>query len=585
MAYRILLSMFFVLCTAVALAQPAGEFPMLDRPWPQSGDKFSFVVLGDKTSGGEGKWPIYDRAVDMINRLRPDFVVTVGDMIPGHMEDRVFWDEEWAEYWEHAERFEVPVFFTPGNHDIANDSCYQWWKEDLGPTYYSFDHQRCHFLVLNTEEERIDGRGPVWQEMMQFAEVDLDAHTDARHTFVFFHKPMWDDPRYEDDWARIEKALGDRPHTVVAGHEHYHATEQRGSGFYVIQSATGGGLDLSPVKQYGAFHSFGYVTVDGDKVTYSVVEVHPDGNIWPADIAPASFRKAIAYEVVKLNALTWEELGRNRLRVRPVLRLANPLEKPVKVEVTLNALDDSGWKAEAGTESITTVELVPGESQDRPLSFLMDESARWSPPYATWRVQYEGASLENEAFPMVQENVLPIAPVAWRVVPEWQVAGPFPLGAIDTEKLPADPAAANGKFLDVLGPTGSDPGPDFQAGQIWWPAESQGRGLLNFNALLGTEDQAAGYAKCSIHTDAPLLTWALVYSDNYHLGILNGELIKEGQDFGAPGGFTYVPLRLQAGWNTFMVKLINNRGDWLLRVLVHDPENTLRFSAIDEPVN
>ncbi|MCC6143317.1 MAG: hypothetical protein IT368_05880, partial [Candidatus Hydrogenedentes bacterium] len=342
----------------------------------------------------------------------------------------------------------------------------------------------------------------------------------------------------------------------------------------------GGGIDLSPAKQYGAFHSFGYVTVDGSEVTYAVVEVHPDGNIWPEDIAPASFRKAIASGMIKLDALPWEELENDRLRVRPVLRLANPLDKPVTLEVTVNALDTAGWEEEAGTDAVTTIELAPGEKAERQLVFTMVAAARWTPPYATWRVQYEGAWLDNETFPMVQENVLPIAPVGWRIVPEWQISGPVPLGDIDTSLLPDNPAAANGRFLDVLGPTGHDRGPDFQSGQIWWPAQSQGRGLLNFNAILGTEDQAAGYAQCRVYAETPRLTWALVYSDNYHLGILNGALIAEGQDFGAPGGFTYIPLQLQAGWNTFTIKLINNRGDWFLRVLIHDPGNALKFGPI-----
>ena len=57
------------------------------------------------------------------------------------------------------------------------------------------------------------------------------------------------------------------------------------------------------------------------------------------------------------------------------------------------------------------------------------------------------------------------------------------------------------------------------------------------------------------------------------------EQCKKGvdEDFGAPGGFTYVPISVKEGWNTLIVKLINNRGDWFLRVLVADPEGNLEF--------
>ena len=69
----------------------------------------------------------------------------------------------------------------------------------------------------------------------------------------------------------------------------------------------------------------------------------------------------------------------------------------------------------------------------------------------------------------------------------------------------------------------------------------------------------------------------VTYSDNFSYVMLNGELIEQGRDFGAPGGFTYVPISVKEGWNTLIVKLINNRGDWFLRVLVADPEGNLEF--------
>ena len=106
--------------TGFISSTPAQEFPtpahypLIEGRWPStSGQKFSFAILGDKTSGGEGKWPIFDRAVDALNLLKPDFVITVGDQIPGHMQARAKWDDEWAEYLEHARRIEAPLFLIP----------------------------------------------------------------------------------------------------------------------------------------------------------------------------------------------------------------------------------------------------------------------------------------------------------------------------------------------------------------------------------------------------------------------------------------------------------------------------------------
>ena len=543
-------------------------------------DKFHFAILGDKTSGGEGKWPIFDRAVDEINLQAPNFVITVGDQIPGHMQERAAWDAEWAEYLEHARRLEMPLVLIPGNHDIANLACHRFWKEDFGPTYFAFDYADVHFLVLNTEEERLDGRGPTWQKMMRFAETDLAAHRGSRHTFVFFHKPMWDDPRYAQDWARLSRALGDRPHTVVAGHEHYLMTERRGDGLYVLQSATGGGLHESEVRAIGEFHSFGYVTVDGGEVSYAVVE--PGGGVWPVDIAPASFRKAIAHQIVTLDAETPEDVTAPVVHVRPVLRLHNVLDEPIAVEIQFTGLEESGWTPAHDTSADgVTVSLAPGARAARPLDFTVEQARLPYPPGVAWRVQYQGAWLENERYPMVQETALPLYPAqAWRVVPNWKVVGPFGLGDIDTGPLPDSPEKANANFYRRFGPEeGFDPERVYADGRRWFDVENQGRGLLNFNGILGTLDHVLGYALCAIRAPEAQRVHAVVYSDNYAQAVLNGELVESAQDFGTPCGFLYVPLDLRAGWNTLVMKLINNHGDWFLRALIADPNENLDFAA------
>lgn len=573
-------------------AQSAAErfagLPVIGAEKGVASDHLSFVVLGDKTSGGEGKWPIYDRAVDAINLLRPEFVITVGDQIPGHMVERAKWDEEWAEYKSHAARLEVPLLVIPGNHDIANLECYRYWKEDLGPTYFSFDYRGCHFLVLNTEEERFDGRGPVWQAMMTFMEKDLAAATGSRHTFVFFHKPMWDDPRYADDWNRLEQALGDRKCTIVAGHEHYLMSERRGNMHLVLQSATGGGIALSEAKAFGAFHSFGYVTVEGDEVTYAVIE--PDGGIWPVDVAPAAFRKAVTHEVVRLDAeaAIQRDVASGTVMVHAVARLNNVFDKDIEVELSVKGSEKVGWRLAldptrpAEHQTLRHV-LSPGQTMDVPLPFHVPAGLPVNhPPMVSWRIKVDGAWVSNESMPMVQELCVPLYPQScMRTVKEWMLAGPFSIGEIDTGKLPDAPKAANPKLYQLFGPeAGYQEGREYEGGVKWMPAESVGRGLLNFNALMGTVDQAVGYALCGIASPMAQSTHVLVYGDNFVQVYLNGTLVDHGESFGAPGGFTFAPLSLREGWNTLVVKLVNNRADWFLRVLVADPMGNLRFARV-----
>jgi hypothetical protein len=564
-----------VLVCALAWSVDFSGLPVVGDAAPREGERFSFVIVGDKTSGGEGKWPIFDRAVDAVNLLKPDFAITVGDQIPGHMQERALWDAEWKEYLEHARRLEMPLLLAPGNHDIANTECYGFWKEDWGPTYYSFDYKKCHFLVLNTEEERFDGRGPIWRKMMTFAEEDLAAHQDSVHTFVFFHKPMWDDPRFAADWARLEKALAGRRYTAVAGHEHYLMTERRDDDLLVVQSATGGGLgEESVVKEYGGFHSVGYVTVDGDEVTYAVVE--PEGGVWPVDIAPASFRKAIEGKLVQLDAELPEGMNTAVVTVRARARLSNVLSEPIEMEVHVEEAEANGWHLES---ALTPRRLEPGATAELPLVFRVPREKLPAVPAVTWRVKYRGQWIPNNAMPMVQENVVPVYPAScMKDAREWQLAGPFPLGELDTKDL-----RANTCLFERFGPEDGYVADRVYGDNLkWYPADGLERGLLNFNALMGTKDLALGYALCGVYSPRAQLTHGLVYADNYAQVVLNGELLEVGQTFGGPGGFVYAPLALREGWNTLIVKLINNRGDWFLRVLVADPEGNLRFARVPE---
>lgn len=563
------------------------QAPVLGDSWQAEAASFTFAILGDKTSGGEGKWPIFDRAVAEINLLAPDFVITTGDQIPGHMEARAQWDLEWAEYLEHADKLDCPLVMIPGNHDIANTNCYEFWQEDFGAPYFYFVYGECLFLVLNTEEERFDGRGPVWETMMGFAETALGEHKQVRHTFLFFHKPMWADPRFTGDWERLSATLGNRPYTVIAGHEHYLSTSYQNGNPRIIMNATGGGVHESEVRAFGGFHAFAHVTVNSRGVHMAVME--PGGSLFPVDVAPATFREAINRRVVQLDISAPPDLSMPQVCVTAYARLFNPFEKSITVRLSVGPVQKSGWTLSpdaqfnhdlsADTASLER-SLEPGQKQNIPLPFTVSASAIPTPPALRWAVQYDGHWLEKESMPMAEVNVAPLYPAsAWRDIPTWQMAGPFPIGPIDTSKIDSDPKAANPNFYKRLGPEdGYTPEGQYEGGVTWRPAASSGNGLLNHNALLGTVDHAAAYNAFFVYSPEAQTTHAVLYADNYAQAFLNGNLVEAGQTFGAPGRFVYAPLALNAGWNTVVVKVINNRGDWFLRCLVADPRRNLVFS-------
>ncbi len=547
-------------------------YPMLERPWPAGPDKFDFIVVGDKTSGGEYKWPVFDEAIREINLLRPDFAIMVGDLIPGHMIDRPTWESQWEEFWQHGASIKVPFLFLPGNHDISNPEMYRLWQEDYGQTYYSFDYMGCHFIAINTEEERFDGRGEVWNSMIDFVRRDLAQAEDARHTFLFMHKPMWRDSRYANDWTEILSALGTRRYSAFAGHWHTLELDDTLPGRHMVVAATGGGLRPSPLKELGRFDHYTKVTVDGDSVYLAIVE--PNGPIHSEAIARRTQMERIE-SVVSIDAAAPRDVNGPVAVIETHLAMQNPLDDTIAVTLLLEGVTESGWRTVSGAFDSVVVQIAPGDELSRDLAFSVPRDRLAEGPSIGYRVEYLGHLVDRgrESIPIYPES-------AMRAIPNWSVIGPMDIGNVETSYLPDEPTRGlPGLFepdrLDVSTPDGFviEKGDTLR----WQDAHSTARGLLNFNGIIGTEDHALGYALATIVSPRAQEVLIELSADNFAQVMLNGKLLPEANKFGTPGEALLARIPLREGSNALTVKLVNNRGDWWLRVRIADPYGELRF--------
>ena len=129
-----------------------------------------FAILGDRT--GSAQEGIFEQAVAEINRLRPDFVMTVGDMIEGYTNDTTVINQEWSEYQALIASFKCPVYFTPGNHDITFDGMESSYEKTIGQPFYSFDWQQLHFVIL--DNSRWDKIADFPAEQLKWLQNDLE---------------------------------------------------------------------------------------------------------------------------------------------------------------------------------------------------------------------------------------------------------------------------------------------------------------------------------------------------------------------------------------------------------------------------
>lgn len=222
--------------------------------------EFRFIIVSDRTGGHRPK--IFSRAVEQINLLQPEFVLSVGDLIEGYTEDRARLEREWREFESFVRRLEMPFFFVPGNHDVQNTIQTRLWNERFGRTYWHFIYKDVLFLLMNSDDNPPGKKGTnIQPEQIAYFKKVLTENTQVRWTILAIHKPVWTYPEAEKlGWFELERALADRPYTVFAGHVHrYEKFVRQGRNYYQL-ATTGGGSKLRG-ERYGEFDHVVQVTM------------------------------------------------------------------------------------------------------------------------------------------------------------------------------------------------------------------------------------------------------------------------------------------------------------------------------------
>ena len=221
-------------------------------------DVLNFYVFGD-SQGYQGS---IAQIAAFANEYHPDFVFHCGDLTPFGQ------DEQYREVSQALSAFEVPVYVTPGNHDIRLGGGSRYVSY-FGSARYSFDLGSAHFTVFNTSTNDVS------EDEISWLENDLSG-SQAEYKFVFTHTPPFD-PRPENEHAMTNETSAYRlmgifseynVNTVFAGHIHIYNVSFHDNVRYVITGGAGASLYASPEE--GGIYHFVNVTV-----TETGVEIAP----------------------------------------------------------------------------------------------------------------------------------------------------------------------------------------------------------------------------------------------------------------------------------------------------------------------
>ena len=223
---------------------------------PGPANDFRFSIIGDRT--GSAASGVYEQVWREVDGLHPAFVINVGDTIEGV-------DDETAEaQWKPIRAFlarysRYPFYYVAGNHDVWSAFSKKVFERETGrPTYYSFNYQDAHFVVLD------NSRGlDLGLDQLQFLEADLKANRERHPKFVFFHRSFWliflKAQSGEFPLHRLAREYG--VDYVITGHGHFFARMVRDGVAYMQMGSSG--AKMTPDFAQGVFYQHASVEVRG----------------------------------------------------------------------------------------------------------------------------------------------------------------------------------------------------------------------------------------------------------------------------------------------------------------------------------
>jgi predicted MPP superfamily phosphohydrolase len=294
--------------------------PWTHENFDDADDKFTFAIFSDLYGGERDR--IFNIAMAQLNLLRPELILSIGDLINGGTEDRNQLAKEWNEFDAKVSVTRAPSFYVGGNHDLTNLTMRDVWTERYAARYYHFIYKDVLFLILDSEDfedqrmqEIYEARaialeaavdepeswaqseyvsmpeqrvGTVRAEQAAYFRNVIAANSQVRWTFLFMHKPVW---RNENatEFQSIEAALSDRPFTVINGHFHSYSLTARNGRDYIHLATTSGSQSAADDMAFdhvtlvtmaegepfivnlrldGILDKSGHIPLDGDDLCY-----------------------------------------------------------------------------------------------------------------------------------------------------------------------------------------------------------------------------------------------------------------------------------------------------------------------------
>lgn len=171
-------------------------------------------------------------------------------------------------------KFNKPVLFTMGNHELVGDPTGVVYKSIFGsPAYYNFTENNTYFIVIDNAEGY-----SLNETQMKWLKDQLNRSQNYHYRFVFMHTPLYNPTDDEDEHSMetngtgganaLETLFDENNVTMIfASHIHNYYNGTWGSTPYIIS----GGAGAPAEPGHPPNHHYILVKVTGAGVNYEVI--------------------------------------------------------------------------------------------------------------------------------------------------------------------------------------------------------------------------------------------------------------------------------------------------------------------------
>ena len=259
--------------------------------------RHGFIAIADPQIWHQKEFPALRSAMEDIRETVAGYEVPFHGLCCG---DVISYDHTfYPAYNEIIATSGIDFFSTPGNHDMtlysrSHETSVRLWEETFGPTYYSFNVGKVHYVILN--DNFYIGRdyfyiGYLDERQLAWLERDLSYVEEGSTVIVTLHIPTTceESDRKQFQYRNIANVMTNAHHLhrmlapyqahIISGHTHTTYNQIITDRLYEhVMPALSGAWWQGPLCTDGTPRGYGVFEVDGDKVSwyYKSTDYTPD---------------------------------------------------------------------------------------------------------------------------------------------------------------------------------------------------------------------------------------------------------------------------------------------------------------------